>query len=371
MRELLRFLAVPIVVIAAMTNVGAQDVERFQLSGFASVVGGKVLSGSKEQTAGFTNCGSPCFVADWTNAGVYDRQLTLNPESRIGLQGIYLFDERLSATVLVTSRATDASPRLEWAYLSYKFGDWDLQVGRKRIPLYFYSDFQDVGIAYPWVTPPPDLYGWEVTNYNGASLRYRTRINDLAVSASLFAGKEHQSDTLLYRLYGSERVATQWNNLRGVNLEIGKDWWTLRLAHARTNNRDQYLTSGNIGKEDSTTTGIAFNADLGDWVWLFEAGENARKSPDQSYPNRKILSAMGTVAYRVGPWTPFVVVSRFHEHATSAGYDPSRWQTYGLGVRYDISALQALKVQWNQTHDTQDQFTGNSSVVRVSYDVQF
>ena len=52
------------------------------------------------------------------------------------------------------------------------------QVGRKRIPLYYYSDFQDIGLSYPWVSPPPELYGWEVTNYNGGSLRYNDSFGD-------------------------------------------------------------------------------------------------------------------------------------------------------------------------------------------------
>jgi hypothetical protein len=367
----IQLLGASILTAISVVDAHAEDIQRFQISGFASIVAGQVLHGSNDPSSGFANCTAPCFIADWSNAGVYDRRLTLKPESRVGVQGSYQFNEHLSTTIQATSRATDPSPRLEWAYLSYKIGDWDLQLGRKRIPLYFYSDFQDVGLAYPWITPPPDLYGWEVTNYNGASVRYRTRLNDVALSASLFKGYEHLKDARIYRIYGSERVDTQWNNLIGADLEVCKGWWTIRFAHSSTNIRDHFRSSDIYGKERSTATGMALNVDLGDWVFLFEVGENARKSRDPNYPNRKILSLMNTVAYRIGPWTPFASVSRFHEHDVSADYQASRWFSYGAGVRYDVNTLQALKVQWSQTHDTLDKFTGNTSVLRASYDVQF
>ena len=263
----------------AQTGQTEQTSSNFRLSGFFSLVGGKVLSGSDTSSAGFVNCTSPCYVADWSNAGVYDKGFSFQPESRIGVQGTYIFNPALSATAQITSRAVDADPNLEWAYLSYKFADWDLQLGRKRIPLYFYSDFQDIGVAYPWVSPPADLYGWEATNYNGASLRYRSSLDGMGISGSVFFGSEDIKEARYFKMYIDERVDVQWNNLAGADLELNKDWWTVRFVYVQADLRDDYRASNEIRKEHMKAYGMAFNADFTDWFVLSEIGQNERRSP--------------------------------------------------------------------------------------------
>lgn len=40
-------------------------------------------------------------------------------------------------------------------------------------------------------------------------------------------------------------------------------------------------------------------------------------------------------------------------------------------VRYDLKANQALKFQVNRTQDTTGRYTGNTTTIRLSYDVVF
>jgi hypothetical protein len=363
--------ATGIVITGLVSPVQAQEPANFHISGFASLIGGKVLGGATDAMAAYAHCRHPCYVADWSNGGVYDRKFSLNPESRMGVQGTYVFNQTLSATAQITSRAMDSGPRLEWGFLSAKFGNWDLQLGRKRIPLYFYPDFQDVGIAYPWVSPPPDLYGWEVTNYNGASLRYRGSIDGLGVSGSMFAGSEHVKDSGLYRIYETAPVDIRWTKLVGADLELSKHWWTLRFAYAQNDMREHYRETNANFDQKMKAYSMAFNADFGDWFCLGEIGDNARRYVSGADTRRKILSLMGGVGYRYGQWTPMITVSRLHEHAASADYEPDRWNTFALNLRYDLGSAQAVKVQLNKTQDTKGHFTGNTSTLRVNYDVQF
>ena len=45
---------------------------------------------------------------------------------------------------------TTAKPNLEWVYGAYDINaNLALQAGRKRLPLLFYSESQDIGMAYP------------------------------------------------------------------------------------------------------------------------------------------------------------------------------------------------------------------------------
>lgn len=339
-----------------------------QWSGFATITAGRVLGGAPAE---FVNCSGPCYVADWNHGGVYGTQWQLQPESRAGVQATLVLSPALSATAQATVRADDARAQLELAFLSYKFGNWDLQLGRKRIPLYFYSDFQDIGVAYPWVSPPPDLYGWEATNYNGISLRYRGSTGGMGVSASAFAGAEHLRDAPLYKLYEKRPVNIDWTGLRGADLELNKDWWTLRLAYTQTNIREHYHQGDAIYAMRMKAYSAAFNADFGEWFVLSELGENARQFIDGLDTHYKVISAMVAIGTRVGRWTPVLSVSRFHEHAASADYAPDRWNTYGFTLRYDLAPLQAVKLQLNRTQDDLGNFSRNTSVLRLSYDIQF
>ena len=371
MTPFVRACAVMLAMLTATSQPLAQEAPQWLLSGFASVVGGKVLSGQSDVSASYPYCTPPCYVADWANGGVYGTSLTLKPESRIGLQATYVFNPAWSATAQVTSRAVDASPRLEWAYLSYKFGNWDLQLGRKRIPLYFYSDFQDIGVAYPWISPPPDLYGWEATNYNGASLRYRGTLGGVGVSSSIFAGSESVNNARLYTLYETQPVDIEWTDLMGADLELNRDWWTWRFAYSQNNMREHYHGDGSVYEQAMKTYSVAFNADFGDWFYVSEFGEISRQF-GAGVPTRfKVQSLMAGLGYRYGNWTPTLTLSRFHERDASPDYQADSWNTYGFTLRYDLTPLQAVKIQFNKTQDTAGTFTGNTSVVRVSYDVQF
>jgi len=128
---------VGLVALIASSGAFAQSEANFKLSGFASVVGGKVFGGSDNFPLGNPKYTAPSYVADWFNAGVYEKKFSLKPETRVGVQGTYEFTKQFSATAQITSRAVDADPSLEWAYLTHKTGNWEFQVGRKRIPRRF------------------------------------------------------------------------------------------------------------------------------------------------------------------------------------------------------------------------------------------
>lgn len=91
-----------------------------------------------------------------------------------GSQGDFKFTPEFSATVQAVARGADNSVGIDWAYLSYNLlPNLKLQVGHKRLPRYYYSDFMYIGYAYPWVRPAPDLYGWQTYAYEGANLLYK------------------------------------------------------------------------------------------------------------------------------------------------------------------------------------------------------
>ena len=138
----------------------------FSGNGFLTLAAGRMLGGSVEgmNSVGY-NC--PCQIADYSQAGVYQSGgLKLGPDSKIGYQGKATVNETLSFTAQAVSRgAQNGKVDLEWAYGNYSLTpQTTLQFGRKRLPLFYYSETEDVGFSFPWLHLPPQTYGWEVVN---------------------------------------------------------------------------------------------------------------------------------------------------------------------------------------------------------------
>lgn len=190
--------------LAGLAPVQAQELK---VSGFASLVAAR-SNGSCQPHALAERYDASCtrWVADWAHGGVITSDWEADVESRAGLQVDWKLDRQWSATAQLTARTLkDQTLNLEWAYLSYAFSpEWKLQVGRKRIPLYYYSDFQDVGYAYNTIRPSPDVYGWDVVNYNGASLSTSQNLGDWTMRAELFGGGEKSRKNPYLRLFSDE-----------------------------------------------------------------------------------------------------------------------------------------------------------------------
>ena len=182
--------------------------QNWRLSGFMSVVAGAALSGSRtDQLTYNPQIDCPCVITDWSNGGLYEgSNWTFQPDTKAGLQFSYDFTDAISFTSQIVRRASDNSSDwdkdLQWAYLTYKFADgWSVDAGRKRIPLYYYSESQDVGFSYTMITPTSAMYGWEVNNYDGVSLNHETNWNDINMQAGLFAGGSTVEENHYTELY--------------------------------------------------------------------------------------------------------------------------------------------------------------------------
>ncbi len=373
----LRSIAIAAAVAAAAAPVQAQEASQdsaLKLSGFVSVVGGRVLGSSlgADYTGSSTIAGQacPCYVADWHNAGVYDRSFSLEQESRAGLQAKYTVNRDLNLVAQIVVRATDFKPSVQWAYGAYTVNkNWEVQVGRKRIPLYFYSDFQDVGAAYPWVSTPDELYGWEVANYNGASVRYKNSFGDTNLTASMFTGGETVRDSDYYKLFSTGDTRVTWRNLVGGDVELSNGPLTVRAVYAQANIRS---TNASIELDDRARLkayGVAANLDFDSWFVLSELTQQTR-----AFDGYRITTPAMTVGagYRIGAWTPFVNFAKYSERTSdSEAYQPSSYSRKSLTLRYDIDPRSSVKAQVDRHKDRTRNFGDNANVVRLAYDRLF
>ncbi|MCE0494796.1 hypothetical protein [Vibrio salinus] len=126
----------------------------------------------------------------------YTDALSLKPDSLLGLQVSYQFNETFSATVQGTIKDDNKKYKdynddiINWAYLTWLANDHlTLKAGRMRAPFLAYSDANDISYAYPWITLPKQSYnGWLFQTYDGVDISWGNSFDDFDTSLESYIG---------------------------------------------------------------------------------------------------------------------------------------------------------------------------------------
>lgn len=405
-------LAVALTSALSLFTAPAQAVELggidFTGSGFLTLAAGKMLGGSSNGRA--SDYERPIFVSDYAQAGIYDGRSGLQwaPDSKLGLQGIATFpDKRFSITGQVVARgAQDGKVNLEWLYASYKLNNqFTLQAGRKRIPMFYYSDTQDIGFALPWVHLPSQLYGWEAVNYNGVNLAYQGQWGEWSSAVNVLAGKESKKESGYWKVYRGKdnRTDIKWDDIIGGDITLSRDWLETRFVYIQSKMRqknvsgswDGALTPGadTYGQTldtapDSGYTSPAFRQQIYgltvniDYNNFLVRSEFIHINHNRDAGYKDFAQILG-VGYRFGRWTPMITVANYRmQPILSSGADPDGYEahrTTSYTLRYDLTTSSALKVQYDHQKDrggstnTMDGANrlGDARLLTVAYDMVF
>lgn len=363
----------------------------YSASGFFSIVAGNVLSGQKgeylENVSGY-DC--PCFIADYPNAGVYEgNQWDLAPDSRAGIQLKAMFTETFGFTTQVVGHGGDnMKPELSAMYFSYDMNNnLTLNVGRLRLPLFAYSDFYDVGYAYPWIRVPGDLYGWPVSYFNGANITYSDDLGDGTYRISVFAGGEKDKDNREYSriYYAAKSYTTEWKEMTGASLSYSYDWFDARVVYMTNKvfGEANYGASGggrvvDLDYFNQQFLGVSFNVDYENVLVKTEYNQfDIFKTNFNS--DAKLVSA----GYRIGEFTPMLTYTRYDDVDPDFGEAHSSLRS--LSIRWDFMKSTAFKMQYDIVIDNAKwladdtvippiyykHFTGNTRTLSVGVDYVF
>lgn len=362
-------------------------------SGFAQVTAGRVLSGDPTPGQGGTtpytlstkpgvSYQCPCFVSNYEYAGVYEYHKTsLAPESLAGVQGNFKFTPQVSATVQLVARGADSSLNADWAYGSYKIDDsWTVQFGRKRLPLYYYSDYMYVGYAYPWVRPSQDLYAWQIYSYDGANVLYSGSVGDWNVNGNLWLGQRKTKDnTLLGNIYYSSKIDESWKKMVGGYLDVSNDIVTARGVYMHTvverfavvnGVRSLVMTGANgdfVNDVGQSFYGLSLNVDYKDWILRSELNYIDRPSVKNTYTAQSYSGGR-----KWGAHTVMLSWSQFRERAAYWPTGTEKHSTKSLSYRWDFTSSQAFKLQYDRIKDESKWlFTGNSDLLTASWQTVF
>lgn len=339
--------------VLALSFAGATQAVDFTGSGFLTLAAGKVID--RELADGFV-------VVDYGQAGIYDdTSLTLGPDSRLGLQGTATFSPEWSATGQIVSRgAANGKINLEWLYATYQAtDDLTIQIGRKRLPLFYYSESQDVGIALPWVRIPPQAYGWDVVNYNGANLMYRSTLGEWTSNAEVFFGNEERKNNPYQQIYSSReaRVDEKWTNIMGADWSLNRDWLELRFSAVRSG-WETTDTATATREDNGKQTFLSAGAMIDYENWLIRSEVSKIDRPDLIGSAEHDWALLLGVGYRYGKWLPMVTYAKFHGNYEDPTWADERTENIALSLRYDLTSSSAIKLQYDIFRDQSDGANG-------------
>lgn len=338
-------------ILALYAEIGLAETK---IKGFASFVGGLLTHGNQ-------------FLADYPNTGLYDDALSFSPDSNIGVQLKTKLDPQYEFIVQILSRgANEFQSDIDWAYINYSYNsEISLQVGRKRLPLYYYSDFYDLGFAYHWIRPPSDNYTWQISNFNGFSLSYEPASFELDSLFTLYIGREDDNENkLLSFLAGNTRVDESWKNILGSVAEISNDFLEFRLSFMTS---DLYRKVGTLSLSEGvkqTFYGLSLNIDLDQYNILSEFNRYERPT-DNIFVSTYMLS----LTYRVKNYTPHITYSELNQ---TSGGDEYHY-TYSIGLRTELNKSTAFKIQYDNTTEnaTTVPVVGDGELLSLGIDLVF
>ena len=349
-------LFVALVAVALTTTAHSQD--RLRWNGFVSIGGGFTLSENETMRV------------DGATGAEYDDRVNFRPDSLFALQAQVDLAENLTATAQLVGRGgNDFDVELEWAYISYAATDeLTFSAGRKRLPIWLYSDSLEVGYSYHWIRPPTDLYGNPLNVYEGVNARYASTIGNLNSQVEVFFGGAEMD--------ASDAVHVDVDNYGGVFWSVGTDLLLARVgwAHAKMTSTITIPARPPAPTEivdpdndlDYYTAAVTLN-----YKDFFVVSEFAKLEYER---RRNDLTAWYVSAgYQMGAFTPHLTFSELRENETNGGEGSARVnQTTTAGVRWDFHESAALKFEFSTIQDKGGtSLSGDSDAIAIALDITF
>jgi len=357
-----------------------------KFSGYGSIIAGKTL-GTVDDPLNPGQTRDETLTADFYDVGQYTNDITFNAESIFALQAVMDLNNDFKVTAqLVAKGVDDFEPEFDWYYLTYQAtNNLTLMAGRRNIPMYYFSEYSEVGYAYPWMRPPSNLYWWQVTQFNGVQAMYNFDWGDYSNTFTFFYGNEYSDDNveMLYydKLYGgnAQTVNEYWTDIAGVNWNISGDNFDVRFVYFQ-NDRDRETIQQDGSIDDytpfsQTFLGFGGSVDIQQLTvlfdWNFVEYDDARGTEFPTY--------LVSLVYNFGDYQPYISYSKADHERTktaSATEDLEEHYIMGYGLRYNFLPNASLKIQYDHFVDQGHKesgwaYHGDSDTISIGVDFIF
>lgn len=339
----------------ALSGAHASGFDNINISGFGSVAVGK-----SNNNVGY--------------AGYDSESWNVSQDTLAGLQlDAHINDKAKFVAQVVANGRYDYELAVEMAYVSYEFGSFTARAGKLRMPLFMYSDYLDVGYAYPMLRPSQELYeNLMISSYVGVDLLIPIEFEDssLVFQPILGIGEINERDSR----YGQITL----DQLVGLTAHWYIEDFTFRASYVTAQTEfsasedfsaaEQYIYNGLI--DDKKGQFISFGAqyDNGDLLVSLEAADT---QVEDDYSDT--LAVSGLLGYRFGSVMPYVMANMVEttdddEREGNPYIEHLSFErvAYSLGARWDFAKNIALKADLTYA-DFQDT-NGGFSDTNVSED---
>ncbi|MDH6017850.1 sulfate ABC transporter permease [Vibrio splendidus] len=260
----------------------------------------------------------------FTDENCYDCDTTF------GVQLDYFYNSFKASVQVVKPPQYDWSdPQLEWAYLGYEFNDFDVSVGRLRLPLFLASEYYYVGQAYMTARPPTEVYNsvLGITAFNGIKVSWTHDVSDEATLVlTPFIGIKDKNDV---DFNSTTKLEFETNRMLGANLQLSGDSYRWNLSFLDSN-FDQIVITTIPGVPTPFRT-EQDNQHIQLWSLgaEYEFGQAVLASEGQISDFSSSMYA--SLGYHLGSFTPYVVYgAQFDSNEHLEG------NSYLIGVDYDV-----------------------------------
>lgn len=368
----------------------------FNVSGFGSLYAGSVVKGEGseyfESELEEEDC--PCYISNYYDASYYtDGEIDFDKDSTYGFKADIGLTDWLKLSGQVEGLGgNNFEPELTWLYARFNITDSiEIDLGRKAIPLYFYSDVLNVRYSMPWVRVSGDIYGWPLISYNGLSVTYRADIGEGALRTHAWVGTEEDNNNRAYRdlYWASDKYYIEWSKMAGLALEYDYDWISARVVGmtSKATERVKYYQLRDKGyvrygtEPDGKGWGIVSNNVTSNFYGasiMIDRNDVLVQIEANSFDADDYSSSAYSVAagYRIGSVTPMIGFSSFKDKDPDFGRQMNT--TTSLVVRWDFMKQMALKAQYDILKDKtvwpdygDGLFTGDSEVFTAGIDYVF
>ncbi|MDH5228815.1 MAG: hypothetical protein OEZ58_15855 [Gammaproteobacteria bacterium] len=251
---------------------------------------------------------------------------------------------------------------LDWAYASWNIGSGlNLNGGKIKYPNLLVSDTIDIGISYPWIRPPQELYTFDaeggpnmsLESFVGGSAVYTGFAGDLEYSVNAYLGESY--------LEGGNGTLSK---MMGAAFDLGTDAFKLKLGY---NMHMPEGVAGDLGPSEINSNNVStlsFGAKINMAGALIMSEYAASSAADVAESDIKALYA--TLGYSIGSMMPhFTYASRDAEESNTS-------MTFGL--KYQINPGATLKFDFTQVSPVAEEGMEAEeafSVISAAMDVVF
>ncbi|MBF0360596.1 MAG: hypothetical protein HQK49_06275 [Oligoflexia bacterium] len=120
---------------------------------------------------------------------LYDTKLGLNFSSII--TNHWTIAAQLLAKKWTGENEEDFKVKADWIFAKYRpYNSLYFKVGKQKLPLWLISEYLDVGLLYPWIRPPLEVYTLgPLSNFFGGSINYTYDFGTYSVISEVFIGQ--------------------------------------------------------------------------------------------------------------------------------------------------------------------------------------